>query len=208
MELHTWVLFCTAVILLTASPGPNMLLTLTASVNHGLSRAMWCIIGSNVGFILLMSISLAGLGALLATSEAVFGVFRICGACYLLYLGLKLWRQEGGTLSDGAGKICAQATPVRLFMRGFSVAMSNPKVILFFAAFFPQFIDPSAPRMPQVFIMGATFVVCEFGMQVVFGVCAGSVRKFLASPRRNKVFNRVSGGVFMAAGALVATAER
>jgi threonine/homoserine/homoserine lactone efflux protein len=191
----------------SATPGPNMLLVMSSSARHGFRSAVATMAGCMVTLLAMMGISAAGLGALLQAFPAVFDGLRWIGAAYLAYLGVGSWRAPVREGRDDD----APATPRgrgALFRQGVLVAASNPKAILFAAAFLPQFINPDMPKLPQFAILLATFAVIEIGWYLVY---AGSGRQLAAYLRRAAVlraFNRVTGGMFIGFAAAMAAARR
>src|SRR5689334_8022257 len=161
MTLSTYLIYVVAVTLLTLTPGPTMLMTLTNSVNHGPWRALASLSGSLAANMVIMALSALGLGALLAASEAAFTTLKIVGAAYLIWLGVRTFRSGSGLQlqRDGANNAPRNRS---LFLQGVLVGASNPKSLLFFTAFFPQFIDPAAPFLPQFLLLSLTFVFGDF----------------------------------------------
>jgi threonine/homoserine/homoserine lactone efflux protein len=145
----------------SATPGPNMLLVMSHGARFGLRSAVMTMAGCMTALLCMMSISAAGLGALLHTFPTVFDVLRYVGAAYLAYLGVKLWRSgvptPSGETADGHDE--PGRSDGSYYRQGLAVAASNPKAIVFAAAFFPQFIQPELPAMAQFVILLATFTV-------------------------------------------------
>jgi homoserine/homoserine lactone efflux protein len=203
MTLSTYLLYVAAVSLLIVTPGPTMLMTLANAVNHGPARAMASAAGALTASLGVMALSALGLGAVLAASEAAFTVLKVAGACYLVWLGVKTFR-SGDQLPSGQ-PATAQGS---LFLQGVLVGASNPKALLFFAAFFPQFIDPASPVLPQFAILSLTFVAGDFLMLVA---CAFGVGRFAGWLRQAGVvrcINRVCGGLFTVMGGLLLLSRR
>ena len=199
----TYLLFLLTVTVLIVTPGPTMLMTLTNSVNHGPWRALASLGGALAANFAIMMLSALGLGAVLAASEAAFTTLKIVGAAYLIWLGVRTFR-NGGALSFDA----AAPRNRSLFMQGVLVGASNPKSLLFFTAFFPQFIDASAPFMPQFLLLSLTFVVGDF---VILGAGAFGVGRVAPWVRQAHVvrwINRVCGGLFAFLGSLLLFARR
>ena len=209
MTLQTWIIFASTVFLITASPGPNALLALTHGARHGASRAAATVLGSLTGFMVLLALSLVGLGALLAASATAFQIVKWLGALYLVYLGIKTWRSSPEAVSASKG-ILSGAKIVRrsLFREGFLVAVSNPKILVFFAAFFPQFIVPSEPQLPQILILASTFALLELGWQLTYALGGGQLSRWLGRAEVARWFNRVTGGLFIGSGLLVAFSRK
>lgn len=208
MDLHTWWLFVMMTFVVSATPGPNMLLVMSNSARFGFRPALATMAGCMTALLAMMSISAAGLGALLQAFPSVFDTLRWIGAAYLAYLGIKCWRAP---VHDDAPDLPRAEAPPRsrgaLYRQGMLVAASNPKAILFAAAFLPQFIHPGQPKLPQFGILLGTFAVIEMSWYVVY---AGSGQKLAAYLRRSavlKVFNRLTGGAFVGFAALMAAAR-
>lgn len=209
MTLNTWLIFAGAIILLTASPGPNALLALTHGVRHGASRAAATVAGSLVAFMILLGVSLAGVGAILTASATAFQILKWVGAAYLIFLGIRTWRSEPKSV---AGEEPGEGKPLRrrrdLFRDGFLVAISNPKIIMFFAAFFPQFISPGAAWLPQVAVLALTFVALEAMWQLAYTGGGSKMARWLDESGAMRWFNRVTGGLFVGAGLLVLLSKK
>ncbi len=207
MSLHTWWLFVATVFVVSAIPGPNMLLVMTHGAQHGLRRSSATMAGCLSALILMLSVSAAGLGVFLEAWPAMFNVLRMAGAAYLIYLGIKAWRAP-------ADETALQQTdepvtkPARsrfaLFRNGFLVAGSNPKAILFAAALLPQFIDAGHATLPQFGILVGTFAVIEVSWYLVYAGCGTRIGSKLRSRNVARAFNRLTGGVFVGFGAMMA----
>lgn len=209
MNLHTWWLFLATVFVVCAIPGPNMLLIMSHGAQYGLRRTSATMGGCLSALVLMLAVSAAGLGVFLQAWPTMFNVLRFIGAAYLVYLGVKAWSApvESNERAD-AGAEALAARPARpaatLFRNGFLVASSNPKAILFAAALLPQFIDASRPTLPQFGVLVATFAVCEVSWYLVYASFGTRIGATLKSQRVAKVFNRVTGGVFVGFGAMMA----
>ncbi|SMH56267.1 LysE family translocator [Azospirillum agricola] len=207
MTLELWIVYALAAIGLSLTPGPNGLLSLTHGVRFGFARTVFTVLGGVCGFLVLVAASLAGMGALLAASETAFTIAKWIGAAYLVYLGIRLWRAPGATVSaDADAGTARHASPLRLFAQGFLVAASNPKAMIFFAAFLPQFMVPGASFWLQFAVLGGTFALTEFCYELVLAGMAQRITPWLG--RHGRWFNRVTGGTFVGIGGLMATANR
>ena len=207
MPLDLWLLTLATAIGLSLTPGPNGLLALTHGARFGLRPTIATILGGSLGFLLLIAASLAGMGALLAASEAAFSAAKWAGAAYLVYLGIRLWRAPAASADEVSLRPAREAAhPARLFMDGLLVALSNPKALLFYAAFLPQFMRPEAAYATQLFLLGATFVLVEIAYEVLLAGLAVRVAPWLA--RHGRAFNRVTGATFVGVGAALAGAGR
>lgn len=206
MSLSTWLLYVAAVFVLTVTPGPSVLMAVSTSVRQGWRRAMVSTLGSTSAIVGLMTLSALGLGTLLATSETLFNALKWAGAAYLAWLGISALRAPDTAIAVGGG--AEAGSTGRLFMQGFWVGASNPKALLFFGALFPQFIDASAPQVPQFLILGLTFVFFELVWLTAYALGAARARHWLEQPHRARQFNRLTGGVFLLAAGLLATSRR
>lgn len=203
MTLATYLLYLAAVVLLIVTPGPTMLMCVTNAVNHGTRRAMTSVLGAITAVLGVMALSAAGLGALLAASETAFTAAKFLGAAYLVWLGIKTFRST--TLLSGDAP---RASGRSFYLQGFLVGASNPKAVLFFAAFFPQFLDPAEPVLPQFALLALTFVACEL---LVLTACALGVARLLPVLRASgpaRWINRVCGGLFALMGGLLLLSRR
>ncbi|MGN6086681.1 LysE family translocator [Trinickia sp.] len=210
MSLHTWWLFVATVFVISAIPGPNMLVVMTTSAQHTIRRATATMAGCLSALVLMLSISAAGLGVFLKAWPTMFDALRLIGAAYLIYLGVKSWRAKVDTApsAEALAEQDGAAKPVRslgaLYRNGFLVASSNPKAILFAAALLPQFIDASKATLPQFCVLVATFAVIEVSWYLVYALCGARIGSTLKSGRVARAFNRLTGGVFVGFGAMMA----
>lgn len=207
MTVELWIVYLFAAIGLSLTPGPNGLLSLTHGVRFGARRTVFTVLGGVIGFMVQVATSLAGLGALLAASEAAFTIAKWLGAAYLVYLGVRLWAAAPPAVSTetaDAGRRSDSAA--RLFLQGFLVAVSNPKALIFFAAFLPQFMVPEAGFWAQFLVLGGTFAVVEFIYELVLAGMAQRIAPWLG--RNGRWFNRITGSMFVGIGGVMATASR
>jgi threonine/homoserine/homoserine lactone efflux protein len=205
MSLQTWWLFVVMTFVVSATPGPNMLLVLSISARHGLRAAMATMVGCMTALLAMMSISAAGLGALLQMFPTVFDALRLSGAAYLAYLGVKSWRAPVSEHPVAAPQLVVPAINLAaLYRQGMLVAASNPKAILFAVAFLPQFINPELAQMPQFAILLATFATIEISWYFVYAISGKRLSVYLQRARVMKAFNRVTGGAFIGFAAVMA----
>ncbi|MEL6226496.1 MAG: LysE family translocator, partial [Pseudomonadota bacterium] len=154
MAFETWIAFAAASALLLAMPGPTVLLVVSYALGHGWRAALPSVVGVTLGDLVAMSVSMAGLGALLLASADLYTALRWLGAAYLVYLGIQLWRARTDSDADGGGLASRDALRQRdMFRNAFAVTVLNPKAIVFFVAFVPQFLDPGRPVLQQSVIM-------------------------------------------------------
>ena len=205
MSWQTFWLFVTVTFLVSATPGPNMLLVMSSSARFGFSASLGTMAGCLTALLAMLSISVAGLGALLQAFPSVFDALRWMGAAYLVYLGIRTWRAplpQGA--SEGSGAIAPSRSGGQLFRQGFLVAASNPKAILFAAAFLPQFIRPELPKFPQFTILLLTFAVIEVSWYIVYAASGRRLAQYLRRTAVLRLFNRLTGGVFVGFAAIMA----
>lgn len=198
MEFNNWLLYTAAAVGLSLTPGPNGLLALTHGALYGARKTIFTILGGSFGFALVIALSMFGIGALLAANVGLLVVLKWLGGAYLIWLGVQVWRSP--SLADSRGK-SVTSSGASLFQAGLFSALSNPKGILFFVAFLPQFIDPSSSLLIQFAVMAATFVVIEFFYELLVASLADRIQPWLKKVGKN--FNRVFGSVFIAIGALL-----
>lgn len=192
MALDTWLLYLLASIGLSLTPGPNSLLALTHGALYGARRTLFTIVGGVFGFSALIALAMFGLSALLQTSASVLSVLKWVGGAYLIWLGIQLWRSPGLHLELTAQN--ARLGNAGLFRQGLLSAMANPKVLLFYGAFLPQFIDPQHGLLLQFVVMAATFASVEFLVEYLLARLAFRIRPWLA--KGGKGFNRCCGSLF------------
>ena len=209
MELHTWSLYASAVFLLCLTPGPNSLLAVTNGLRFGAGKTLISTLGCAIGLTLLIGASLSGLGLILAASETVFYVIKWLGACYLIYLGVSLIRTRGAFADvRKASRSANPPSEIYLFGQGLWIVAMNPKAVIFFAAFLPQFYVAQHGLLPQFLVMAGTFVGVEVIVEILLAAFASKLAARVTSGTGTRVFNRVTGGVFVLAGAYLLTLER
>ena len=202
MHLSNWLLFCSVALLVTFSPGPAVLLAISNSIAVGPRRAMISSMGNGFGLFIISGVAMAGMGVVLATSATAFMLLKLAGALYLVYLGIKQWRSKTSIVADAPVALGA-ANPNsfwKLFRQGLTVALTNPKAILFFSALFPQFITPGEPVAIQFTVLTTSFVACAMLAHLFYANLARLLKTQLATPGRAKLFNRISGGAFVLLG--------
>jgi len=202
MSLETWLAFALASAVLVAIPGPTVLLVVSFALGQGKRSALATVPGVALGDLIAMVVSMAGAGAVLATSAAAFTLLKLAGAMYLIWLGIGLWRAAPQALN------AKPATGRRLFRDSFAVTVLNPKGIVFFIAFVPQFIDTTAPLLGQTAILIATFVVIGSLNALLWALAAGTMRDKLASIRAQRNIARVGGSFLILAGLVTALTRR
>lgn len=207
MALHSWWLFVGAVFLLSGTPGPNMLHVMSRSVDLGLKRSLAAMAGCLAAVVTILAASAAGLTTVLLALPGAFEVLRYAGVAYLLFLGVKAWRADAAPLDTAAGERLPAASPAAVFRGGFAIGVRNPKLILFAAAFLPQFVNPHEPQLPQFTILVATFAVIEAGWYAVYALGGRSLARHLTKPAIRRAFNRLTGAIFIGFGVALLSAK-
>ncbi|MBK0400989.1 LysE family translocator [Limibaculum sp. M0105] len=207
MTLEIWIAFTLASAAMLAIPGPTVLLVVSYALGYGRRSALATVPGVTLGDFTAMSISLAGAGAVLATSASLFTALKLFGAAYLIWLGLRLWRTSPRPLAlPGGSHVPGDLR--RMFWNSYVVTALNPKSIVFFVAFVPQFMDPAAPLLPQVVLLEVTFLTLAAVNIALWAVMVGGMRARFRRVEALRLINRVGGGFLMGAGALTALMRR
>ena len=205
MTLTQWLAFAAASGILLAIPGPTVLLVISYALCHGRRPAAAIVAGVALGDATAMTASMVGLGALLAASATLFTLLRWIGGAYLIYLGVKLWRAPVG---DTAASAAPLVTPGRMFWHAYAVTALNPKSIVFFVAFVPQFLLASQPFWPQVEVLEGTFVTLAIVNSALYSLLAAAAREKLRTPRVQRTVNRSGGSILGGAGLFAAVWRR
>ncbi|MDF3833571.1 LysE family translocator [Cupriavidus basilensis] len=202
MNLSNWLVFCGVALFMAFTPGPAVLLAVSNSVSVGPARAMLGSLGNAAGVFLVSAVAMAGLGVVLSTSAAAFIALKVLGAAYLIYLGIRQWRSGANAFADVVrpGQPRGVRASLRLFGHGVIVSVTNPKSILFFSALFPQFLTRNAPMLEQFLVLTATFSVCTLLSHTFYVLLARGMKRGFSDASRVRLFNRVSGGAFVALG--------
>ena len=206
MSIQLWLAFVAASAVLLIIPGPTILTVISYSVAHGRRANAPLVAAVALGDSTALVVSLLGLGALLATSAFWFTAIKWAGGLYLLYLGIKLLR--AGISPAVLAAPAAPGSRWRLFANTYLVTALNPKGIVFFVAFLPQFIDARTGVTQQLWVLALTFVAMAALNATLYAVFAGSARRLLASPRAQRRFNLAGGSLLSAAGIWALLARR
>ena len=202
MTFESWAAFTAASAVLLIIPGPTVLLVVSYALGQGWRTVLPMTVGVALGDFTAMTLSMLGLGALLATSATLFTILKWVGAAYLVYLGIRLWR-AGGTL-DAAPRTDA-VSAAKMLGHAWLVTALNPKSITFFVAFLPAFLDPKADFLTQMVVFETTFLVLAFANAFGYALVAARARGFVTNPRAIGVVNKVGGGLLIGAGAATVT---
>lgn len=206
MTLHLWLAFLVAAAILLVIPGPTIIAVVSHSLAHGRKAVIPLVAGVTLGDFTAMTVSLLGLGTLLAASATLFSALKLVGAGYLVYLGVRLWRLEPQAESFGAAteSLSNRTLVGRLFL----TTTLNPKSIAFFIAFLPQFVNPGAPVRPQLLLLGGTFLFMAAVNAALYGLFAGQLREKMQRRRVRCWFNRCGGTALIGAGLFTAALQR
>ncbi len=204
MALETWLAFALASAVLLVIPGPTILLVVSYALGRGWRVAAPVATGVALGDLTAMTLSMLGLGVLLAQSALLFAALKWIGAAYLVWLGIRLWR--AGAVIEAEAR--APGPRSRMLAHAWLVTTLNPKALIFFIAFLPQFIDPERSFWIQMAIFEATFVSLAFANAFGYALLATRARRLAGSPRAVRLVNRAGGSALIAAGALTAVSAR
>jgi threonine/homoserine/homoserine lactone efflux protein len=202
MMFESWAAFTAASAVLLIIPGPTVLLVVSYALGQGWRTALPMAVGVALGDFTAMTLSMLGLGALLAASATLFTILKWVGAGYLVWLGIKLWR-AGGALEASPRTDAVSA--IKMLGHAWLVTALNPKSITFFVAFLPAFLDPHADFLRQMLVFETTFLVLAFANAFGYALVASRARGFVSNPRAIGVVNKVGGGLLIGAGAATVT---
>lgn len=204
MQLSLWLALAGTGVLISLTPGAGAINTMSNSLSSGFRRSLWGILGQQAALIIHILIVALGVGVLVSGSPVVFNVIRYAGAAYLVYLGIRQFMHEPD-LDQAAVESLRNEPAVSMFRRGLWVNLLNPKAIVFFLAFMPQFIRPEQPLVPQYLVLAATVVLIDvLVMWFFFAAAATWFQRFTHNARGQKILNRVFGVLFVAVGVMLA----
>ncbi|TFW07150.1 LysE family translocator [Oxalobacteraceae bacterium OM1] len=191
--------FLFAAVLITASPGPDNLMVLGVGMSKGRKQGIAFGLGCALGCLSHTLLAVIGVGALIAASPAAFTALKTCGGLYLVWLGINALRSKGGA---HAGAAAADASPARLFLKGMIANAMNPKVVLFFLSFLPQFVVAANGKVAwQLGLLGILFTAQAAVLFGLLGVFSGTIGQWLAAkPRAGAILDRIAGAVFVMLG--------
>lgn len=202
MSIEHWLAFVAASAILLAIPGPTILLVISYALSHGRKVASATVAGVALGDFTAMTASMLGLGALLATSAMLFTLLKWVGAAYLIYLGIKLWRAPVARQEAAIETDTPVIRPLRIFLHTYAVTALNPKSIVFFVAFLPQFLDLTKPLFFQMAVFEVTFLVLATVNAALYGLLASMARDTIRKPGVQRIVNRTGGSLMIGAGLL------
>jgi len=206
MTLETYLAFVTASVLLIMLPGPNVAVIVANSVRHGARRGLVTVAGTTSAAVIQVTLTIIGLAGALSLLAGWLDWIKWIGVAYLAWLGYRAWRAPTPELTAAGAALTDNRGGVSAFSQGFLVSLTNPKTMLFYSAFLPQFVSSTANAGQQLVLLGATFVVLALALDSVWAVMADRARHLIAS--RARLINRISGGIFMSAAFGLALARR
>lgn len=206
MSVEIWLAFVAASAVLLALPGPTIMLVVSYALADGRRTALSTVPGVAAGDLTAMTLSFLGLGAVLSTSSAAFTALKWLGAAYLVWLGIRMWRAD--PVPEGLPRTTPAASGRAMLAHAFAVTALNPKGIVFFIAFVPQFITPRQAALPQMVVLGATFLALAVANATLYALLAGGVRASVRRPSVLRLVNRIGGSILIGAGLLTAAIRR
>ena len=206
MNWTLYTAFAAATALLILLPGPNVLLIVSRSIRFGVRAGLITVAGTAFALAQQLAITALGLASAMAVLSDGFEVLRWLGVAYLVYLGIQAFREK--PLPPEAQAALPPPQTRRIFLQAMFVAWTNPKLLAFYAAFFPQFIDPALPAGPQLWVMCATFLVIAVVFDSTYAVVGGRLLGTIKSERAQRLRNRITGGFMIAAGVGLALVRR
>lgn len=204
MSFALWLGFLLASVLIAITPGPGAVLSMSIGMRYGYRSALLAILGLQAALLLQLVVVALGLGALLAASETAFGLLKLAGAAYLIWLGVQKWRAPVAAVVAASGDLSKRG----LFVQGLLVNLTNPKAIVFIGALVPQFIDPAQPVAAQYAVIAATLCATDVIVMSGYAVLALQMGRWLGEARHVRWQNRIFGAVFVTAGSMLAVSSR
>jgi len=203
MSLELYLAFVAATVVLILIPGPNVALIVANSVAHGTRHGLVTVAGTSAAMVIQLSLTILGLSGILALMASWFEWLRWLGVAYLVYLGIAALTAPPTDLTKVRA---AKVAPAQMFLRGFFVSLTNPKTLLFYSAFLPQFVNPGADVTAQLMVLAATFLAIAVALDSGWALLASRSRGFLALNGRLR--NRITGTFFLSAAAGLALARK
>jgi len=207
MDIHLFLAFCLAVTILVLLPGPIVTLVIANSLSHGTRTGLTTVAGASIGNAILLAATAIGLVTVFSLLSEVFAIVRWIGAAYLIWLGVKAWRAHGGEASATVAPAVPRSARA-VVLQGFLIAITNPKAIVFYIAFLPQFVDPRLPAGPQLLAMSCAMIAIALVTDSTYALLAGRVRGWFAAPGRRRLQSRITGTLLIGTGCGLLLARR
>lgn len=199
MTLTVWISLLAACVVISLTPGAGAINTMSNSLAEGWRRSIWGIIGQQLALVVYIVVVAAGVGLLVSRFPVIFDIVRYAGAAYLAYLGVRMIFAKTDAADDPDVFAARQENRWAMVRRGFWVNILNPKAVVFFLAFMPQFVRPDQPQLPQYLIVSVTMIVVDIAvMWFVFAGAAGSFRRLTRTPKGRRGINITFGVLFIA----------
>lgn len=204
MSIEQWLVFVSVWIAASIPLGPNALNCIALSAGAGFRRSLWAVAGLLVAALCHMAVTILGVAAILLANALLFQVLKLCGAAYLVWMGVSIWRKR-----DGLPETDKPASVSRIYIvrRAFLISMSNPKAILAYLAVFSQFIPPDGPLTDSLIVLVPTALATTIVVYVGYCAIGLGMGRLLRSARRRLAFNRTVGGFYVFAGAGLAASD-
>jgi threonine/homoserine/homoserine lactone efflux protein len=206
IDLTLFAAFVVATLILVLTPGPIVTLVVANALAHGARSGLATVLGSSTGNALLVAAGGLGLTTMLALAAPLFEWVRWAGVLYLAWLGLKHWRDALKRADES--RPAADSIRRGVFWQGLLTAVTNPKTIFFYVAFFPQFLDPARPAGPQIWAMSVTLVAVAASFDSLYALLAGRLRPWLQGRRGTRVRHGIAGTLLIGTGLGLALARR
>ena len=198
MDLHLYIAYCRAVGILVLIPGPVVTLVVANSLRSGSRSGLVTVAGAGAGNAIPLTATTIGLVAFFALLSEIFQFVRWAGALYLIWLGVKSWQVRG--VRQFASMTAARRSWHSVFLQGFLIAITNPKAIVSYIAFLPQFVDPKLPLGPRLLALIGTMIIVGLLFDGDYALLAGRVRRWLSAPGRLRLQGRISGALLIGIG--------
>ena len=186
------------------SPGAGAVLAITTGLESGRKERLICCLGLAAGIGSLMTVSVSGLGVVLAGSPTLFTILRMIGCTYLVWLGVRAWRAPAVSRVGPAGEKTNATSGTKLFLQAMMLQITNPQPLVFFVSILPQFFDPKLPYIPQAVVMTIVYTLTVFLVMYGYAFAAGRAKAFFRSPQAALILRRSCGSVFFVIAGIVA----
>ncbi|WP_444928009.1 LysE family translocator [Microbulbifer sp. TRSA002] len=208
MAFESWLVFCVIALLATATPGPAALLVSINTLSDGVRGGVFTALGNISGLFVMSGLSVIGLSVLVLNSSVAFTMVKMIGAGYLIYMGVKLWKNGIGRV-DSADVTCnVRRGALSLYIQGGLIALTNPKAIIFTTALFPQFISLSDPLLPQFSLLVFTFMALSFSCLFCYSLLVFGAKEKSRNMASSRLLGRIFGSTFVGAGCVLVGASK
>lgn len=206
INIELFAAFLIATVILILMPGPIVTLVIANSLKHGTKFGVMTSLGANLGTATMLAAGAIGLSALVTLLSDAFDIIRFIGAAYLIYLGIREWRSSAAMLQDAQAS--KRQSIKRLFLHSYLTGLTNPKTMVFYLAFFPQFIDPTLAAAPQITVMTASFIAVAICLDSSYAILAGRIRPFMMDAKRALIRAKITGALLISTGVGLALLRR